>query len=78
MTSPTIVKVAEARHAFAARGVLNGVNLELRAGEIYCLLGVNGAGKTTLMRAICGQLKLHAGSVTCEGRDVYEDEAARE
>lgn len=78
MTAPTIVKVAEARHAFADRRVLNGVDLELRAGEIYCLLGVNGAGKTTLMRAICGRLKLDAGAVTCGGRDVYENDTARE
>lgn len=78
MTASTIVHVAKARHAFADRRILNGVDLELRAGEIYCLLGVNGAGKTTLMRAICGRLKLDAGEITCGGRNVYEEASARE
>jgi ABC-2 type transport system ATP-binding protein len=77
MSAPIIVQVAEARHAFGERRVLNGVDLDLRAGEIYCLLGVNGAGKTTLMRAICGRLKLDGGRVTCLGRNVYDDAAAR-
>lgn len=78
MSASIIVHVSGARHAFVDRSVLNGVDLDLRAGEIYCLLGVNGAGKTTLMRAICGRLKLDAGTVTLDGRDVYEDAAARE
>ncbi len=78
MTTPTVVQVKSARHAFGNRHVLNGADLELRAGEIYCLLGVNGAGKTTLMRAICGRLKLDKGKVTCGGRDVYLYPSARE
>ncbi|MGL1287690.1 ATP-binding cassette domain-containing protein, partial [Vibrio parahaemolyticus] len=76
MSASIIVHVSGARHAFVDRSVLNGVDLDLRAGEIYCLLGVNGAGKTTLMRAICGRLKRDAGTVTLDGRDVDEDAAA--
>jgi ABC-2 type transport system ATP-binding protein len=77
MSGSTVIKVIGARHAFASRQVLRGVDLELRAGEIYCLLGVNGAGKTTLMRAICGRLRLDQGRVELGGRDVREDADAR-
>ncbi|CCE02283.1 ABC transporter ATP-binding protein [Bradyrhizobium sp. STM 3809] len=76
MGGSAVIKVIGARHAYASRQVLQGVDLELRAGEIYCLLGVNGAGKTTLMHAICGRLRLESGRVELGGRDV-RDNAAR-
>ncbi|CAL80115.1 putative ABC transporter (ATP-binding protein) [Bradyrhizobium sp. ORS 278] len=75
MGGSAVIKVIGARHAYASRQVLQGVDLELRAGEIYCLLGVNGAGKTTLMHAICGRLRLDAGQVELGGRDVRDDAA---
>jgi ABC-2 type transport system ATP-binding protein len=74
----SIVVVADARHAFAGRRVLDGVDLVLKAGEIYCLLGANGAGKTTLMHAITGRLALGSGRVTIDGRDPRGDARARE
>ncbi len=57
------VVVQGAVHAYGERRVLNGVDLSVKAGEIYGLLGPNGAGKTTLMRAIAGRLRLTSGSV---------------
>lgn len=48
--------------------VLEGVDLELRAGEILVLLGPNGAGKTTLLRALGGTLSPSAGEVRFDGR----------
>ncbi len=48
--------------------VLRELSLDVRAGEIHCLLGRNGAGKTTAMRAIMGLLPLWTGEVTLEGR----------
>lgn len=78
MTSGTsIVEVSEARHAFGGRQVLDGVDLVLRSGEIYCLLGTNGAGKTTLMHAISGRLVLDSGRVTICGRDPRSDPRSR-
>jgi branched-chain amino acid transport system ATP-binding protein len=43
--------------------VLHGLSLELRAGEVLCLLGRNGAGKTTALKAIMGLCPMRAGSV---------------
>src|SRR2546427_6843145 len=54
--------------SFGAFKALNGVNLRVRQGEIYGLLGPNGSGKTTLIRLICGLLEAHAGSVTVLGQ----------
>jgi ABC-2 type transport system ATP-binding protein len=55
---------------------LRGVDLEVRAGEVFCLLGPNGAGKTTLTRILATQLAPTAGRAEIFGLDV--DRRARE
>jgi branched-chain amino acid transport system ATP-binding protein len=52
--------------------VLRGLSLEVRAGEVTCVMGRNGAGKTTLLRAIMGQVRVTAGSITLDGRAVHD------
>jgi ABC-2 type transport system ATP-binding protein len=49
---------------------LEGVNLEVRRGEIFALLGPNGAGKTTLIGIICGIVRPTSGTVTVAGHDI--------
>lgn len=49
---------------------LKGVDLSIRAGEIFALLGPNGAGKTTLISIICGLVNPTAGTVTVGGYDI--------
>jgi ABC-2 type transport system ATP-binding protein len=49
---------------------LNGVDLEIRRGEIFGLLGPNGAGKTTLIGAVCGLLNPTGGTIEAFGLDV--------
>lgn len=48
---------------FSRKVVLSDLNLSIKKGEIYGLIGNNGAGKTTLMRIICGFLKPTKGKV---------------
>jgi ABC-2 type transport system ATP-binding protein len=52
---------------------LEGVDLEIRRGEIFALLGPNGAGKTTLINIICGIVTASAGRVTADGHDIVRD-----
>ena len=49
---------------------LQGVRLEVQAGETVCLLGPNGAGKTTTVRAIIGLLTPRAGRISLNGSDI--------
>ncbi len=49
--------------------VLEGVNVEIRAGEVLALIGRNGAGKTTLFKAILGLEKTAAGTLLLDGAD---------
>jgi branched-chain amino acid transport system ATP-binding protein len=50
--------------------ILRGVSLEVKAGELVCLVGRNGAGKSTTFRTIMGQRRPVAGSISLEGRSL--------
>jgi ABC-type uncharacterized transport system ATPase subunit len=49
---------------------VNGVSLEVRAGEIMALAGVQGNGQTELVEAIAGMRPVESGSITLNGRDI--------
>jgi branched-chain amino acid transport system ATP-binding protein len=50
--------------------ILNGVTLEVGAGELVCLVGRNGAGKTTTFRSIMGYRRIHSGEINFDGVDL--------
>jgi ABC-2 type transport system ATP-binding protein len=58
------------RRSFGAVSAVDGVDLQVGAGEIVALLGPDGAGKTSLMRLLCGALRLDAGYVRLCGFDL--------
>ncbi|WP_311923059.1 ATP-binding cassette domain-containing protein, partial [Microbispora sp. H10836] len=49
---------------------LDGVDLEVRAGEVHCLLGQNGAGKSTLIKILSGAHAPDEGEVLLDGAPV--------
>jgi branched-chain amino acid transport system ATP-binding protein len=65
-----MLEVAEIHTYYGQSHILFGVSLEVRRGEIVCLLGRNGAGKTTVMRSILGLTPPRRGRVTFKGEDV--------
>ncbi len=52
---------------------LDGVDLQIRRGEIFALLGPNGAGKTTLIGAVCGIVRVTGGTIRAFGLDMAHD-----
>lgn len=50
--------------------VLHGIDLEVGEGEVVALLGRNGAGKTTLIKAVMGLVRVYAGRVVYQGKDL--------
>ena len=70
-------KILEAKDICKAYGknmVLNQVNLTIKAGEIYGLVGENGAGKSSLMKVITGLTKPTSGEISLFGKKNLEDE----
>jgi ABC-2 type transport system ATP-binding protein len=55
---------------FGSNRALDGVSLQVAAGDIYCLLGANGAGKTTLVNLFLNFLQPTSGEVRINGLDV--------
>lgn len=70
MAEDTVIKVENLIKEFEGRRVLDGINLEIKKGEIFVVMGGSGCGKSTLLRHIIGQLKPDAGKVFLLGRDV--------
>ena len=60
------------RYSKQGSPVLNGVNLELKQGEIGILLGKNGSGKTTCFKNILGILSPSSGSIRFDGEDLLK------
>ena len=56
---------------------LDGVDLDVRAGEVHCLLGQNGAGKSTLIRVLTGAHQPDAGTIHINGEEVSAQQPDR-
>ena len=50
---------------------LRGIDLEVRGGELVCLIGANGAGKTSTLRAISGLLRPRGGRILFADREIH-------
>ena len=70
MSGELAIDVAGMTKIFSGRTVVNGINLQVRRGEICGFLGPNGSGKTTFIRMLCGLLRPDGGSGSCLGYDV--------
>lgn len=65
-----LVEAIDLHRSFGAVHAVDGVNLRIRPGEIYGLVGSDGAGKTTTIRLIVGALRSDRGSCRLAGYDV--------
>ncbi|MEE8554479.1 MAG: urea ABC transporter ATP-binding subunit UrtE [bacterium] len=65
-----MLSVNDIHVAYGSSTVLQGVSLEVQAGEIVSVIGRNGVGKTTLLKAIIGLLKVRQGSLAFDGDDL--------
>jgi branched-chain amino acid transport system ATP-binding protein len=72
-----MLEVRDLQVAYGAAQALWGVSLEVRPGELLCVVGPNGAGKTTLINAIAGMLRARSGHIVLNGQDITQLPAHR-
>ncbi len=65
-----LIEVREVVAGYGGVPILNGVDISITAKDIGVIVGPNGAGKSTTLKAIFGLLKVTAGAVLFEGKDV--------
>ena len=70
MSHRTALRLAGIRKHFGATVALAGVDLEVRAGEVYALIGENGAGKSTLFSLITRLFGIQSGRISIFGHDI--------
>ncbi|MEU6151083.1 daunorubicin resistance protein DrrA family ABC transporter ATP-binding protein [Actinosynnema sp. NPDC047251] len=75
MTSSAIV-ASGLRKSYGGKTVLDGIDLDVRAGAVFALLGPNGAGKTTTVNVLTTLVKADAGVVRVAGHDIETETRA--
>jgi ABC-type multidrug transport system ATPase subunit len=72
-TSDAMIRISGLRVLYGSFAAVDGLDLDIRRGELFGLLGPNGAGKSTTIRVLIGQRYPSGGSVTVGGHDVVRD-----
>ncbi|QJC50193.1 urea ABC transporter ATP-binding subunit UrtE [Paenibacillus albicereus] len=65
-----MLTVEKLESGYGESAVLRGVTLQVRPGQVVCLLGRNGTGKSTFVKSVMGVLKARGGTVSYGGRDL--------
>src|SRR4051812_15010646 len=72
-TSVPLLEMHGIVKVFPGVRALDGVDLQVRAGEVHCLLGQNGAGKSTLIKVLAGAHQVDSGQVLWQGEPASLD-----
>ena len=69
-----MLKIQNLHASVEGKKILNGINLEIRAGEVHAIMGPNGSGKSTLASVLAGrkEYEVTEGSVEFLGKDLFE------
>ncbi len=70
LAEAAVLRVTDMKKAYGAIQAVGGVSFEVRAGEIFGVIGPNGSGKTTLFNSMLGQIAPDSGRIELKGEDV--------
>ncbi|MFJ2056680.1 amino acid ABC transporter ATP-binding protein [Streptomyces sp. NPDC087908] len=78
MTGEPMVKAEGVHKSYGAAHILRGIDLEVRNGEVFCLVGPSGSGKSTFLRCINHLERVDGGRLSVDGRLVgYKEKSGR-
>lgn len=66
----SLLSIRDVRGGYGEVDILNGIDLDLDAGEVLVIAGTNGSGKSTLAKAAAGLLPRASGAINLDGRDI--------
>jgi polar amino acid transport system ATP-binding protein len=67
-----IVSLRDVHKAFGNLEVIKGISMDVRKGEVVCIIGPSGSGKSTLIRCINALTPIQKGSILVEGQEVND------
>jgi branched-chain amino acid transport system ATP-binding protein len=67
---PSALQLVDVRKSFGKTAIINGVNLDVKAGERHAVIGPNGAGKSTLFNLISGRFPVSSGAINLHGENI--------
>jgi len=72
-----MLRIKDLKASIGDKQILNGINLEVRAGEVHAIMGPNGSGKSTLASVLAGRedYEVTGGEVVFDGKDLLAMEA---
>ena len=69
---PPLISLRDVHKSYGNLEVIKGVSLEVRKGEVICIIGPSGSGKSTLIRCINGLSPIQKGSIIVDGQEVND------
>jgi len=66
----SLLRLEQLQVSYGGIRAVKGIDLEVKQGELVCLIGANGAGKTTTLRAVTGLVRAAGGRVLYDGQDI--------
>jgi len=72
MSEQPLIRMRDVRKNFGAATVIDGISLDVKKGEVVCIIGPSGAGKSTLLRCINALVPTDSGSIVVAGREVND------
>jgi Fe-S cluster assembly ATP-binding protein len=74
MSNQPLLEIRNLKAGVEGRAILNGIDLQVRAGEVHAIMGPNGSGKSTLASVIAGRegYEISEGTIAFKGQDLLE------
>jgi branched-chain amino acid transport system ATP-binding protein len=66
----SLLRLEQLQVSYGGIRAVKGIDIEVRQGELVCLIGANGAGKTTTLKAVTGLVRAASGRVLYDGQDI--------